>query len=177
MRPFLEELARRVNESVFVGVLDKIGAVVTCVDAIESPHDMRFSVRIGGVGPLYATAAGRVLLAFADSKFQDRYLETTNLERHTKYTLSTPKRLREELARIHNTKLSVNLGGMSAEAATIAAPIFGAQGTVIAALGIGAPTERLVERLEELRSIIADVASRASGVGLIDRLLVNPGEP
>ena len=49
VRPFLEELAVRSRESVYLGVLDRIGKVITYVDAIDSPHSVRYSVPIGAV--------------------------------------------------------------------------------------------------------------------------------
>lgn len=163
LRPFLEELALRARESVYIGVLDRIGKVITYVDAIESPHSVRFSVPIGGVRPLYATAAGRVLLAYADETFEGEYFKTVKLEQRTPRTLSTRKAVREELQRIRKTKVSVSLGEMFPESAAIASPIFGAEGVAIAAIAIGAPVERLNPRLAELRPIIFDVAARASG--------------
>jgi IclR family transcriptional regulator, acetate operon repressor len=165
LRPFLEELAQRARESVFLGVLDKIGKVITYVDAIESPHSVRFSVPIGGVRPLYSTAAGRVLLAYADETFQDEYFRTVKLEQLTARTLTSRKAVREELERIRKTKVSVSLGETFPESAAIASPIFGAEGVAIAAMAIGAPTERLNPRLAELRTAIFEVAARASGGG------------
>jgi DNA-binding IclR family transcriptional regulator len=165
LRPFLEELAQRSGESVFLGVLDKIGKVVTTVDVIEIPHSVRFSVPIGGVRPLYSTAAGRVLLAYADETFREDYFRTVDLARLTSRTLTSRKGVREELERIRKTKISVSLGETVAESAAIASPIFGAEGQAIAALAIGAPTERLHARLGELRPIIFEVAARASGGG------------
>jgi DNA-binding IclR family transcriptional regulator len=165
LRPFLEELAQRARESVFLGVLDKIGKVITYVDAIESPHSVRFSVPIGGVRPLYSTAAGRVLLAYADETFQDEYFRTVKLEQLTARTLTSRKAVREELERIRKTKVSVSLGETFPESAAIASPVFGAEGVAIAAMAIGAPTERLNPRLAELRTIIFEVAARASGGG------------
>jgi IclR family acetate operon transcriptional repressor len=163
LRPYLEELAQRARESVYLGVLDKIGKVITYVDAIESPHSVRFVVPIGGVRPLYSTAAGRVLLAYADEKFQDEYFRTVKLEQLTPRTLSGRKAVKEELQRIRKTRISVSLGEMFPESAAISSPIFGAEGVAIAALAIGAPTERLNPRLAELRPVIFEVAARASG--------------
>jgi DNA-binding IclR family transcriptional regulator len=179
LRPYLEELAVRARESVFLGVLDKIGKVITYVDAIESPHSVRFSIPIGGVRPLYSTAAGRVLLAYADENFQDEYFRTTKLEQHTPRTLCTRKGLREELERIRKTKVSVSLGEMFAESAAVASPIFGGEGVAIAALGIGAPTERLHPRLNELKPIIFEVAARASGgsMGTTREIVVDTALP
>jgi DNA-binding IclR family transcriptional regulator len=164
VRPYLEELAQRSQESVYLGVLDRIGKVITYVDALESPHPVRFSVPVGAVRPLYSTAAGRVLLAFANEQWQEEYFRTTKLEQRTPRTIATRKGLREELERIRKTHVSVSIGENFPESAAISAPVFGADGTLVAAIAIGAPSERLAPRLAELRPMILDVAARASGV-------------
>jgi DNA-binding IclR family transcriptional regulator len=163
MRPYLEELAARSEESVYIGVLEKIGGVITYVDSIESPKAVRFSVPIGAARPLYSTAAGRVLLAFGDLEWVENYLRNTKITAYTQFTISSRKALREELENIRRTRISVSLGETFRESAAIAAPIFGADGKLIAAIAIGAPVTRLEPRLAELRPIIAEIASRASG--------------
>ena len=163
VRPFLEELAVRSRESVYLGVLDRAGKVITYVDAIDSPHSVRYSVPVGAVRPLYCTGAGRVLLAFADKAWQDDYIATTKLVARTPRTISTQKGLREELERVRRTNISISIGEMFPEAAAISAPVFGADGKIAAAIAVGGPTERVNPRIDELRPIIADVAARASG--------------
>lgn len=163
VRPFLEELAVRSRESVYLGVLDRAGKVITYVDAIDSPHSVRYSVPVGAVRPLYCTGAGRVLLAFADKAWQDDYISTTKLEARTARTVSTQMGLRVAIDQVRKTNISISVGEMFPESASISAPVFGADGTIAAAIAIGGPTERLNPRLAELRVIIADVAARASG--------------
>ena len=165
VRPFLEELAQRSHESVYLGVLDRAGKVITYVDAIDSPHSVRYSVPVGAVRPLYATAAGRVLLAFADKELAGHvYRDAPSSRRARRARFRRRKRLREELERIRKTHVSVSIGEMFPESAAISAPVFGADGNVAAAIAVGAPAERLQPRLAELRPIIADVATRASGL-------------
>jgi IclR family transcriptional regulator, acetate operon repressor len=164
IRPYLEELAQRSHESVYVGVLDRAAKTITYVDSIDSPHAVRYSVPIGGVRPLYCTAAGRILLAFADDEFQEEYLRSTKLEAQTERTLTTRKGLRAELDKVVRTRLSVSIGEMFPESAAIAAPIFGANGKIVAAVAIGGPSQRLQPKLDALMPIIADVATRASGI-------------
>lgn len=164
IRPYLAELNQRSHESVYVGVLDRASKAITYVDSIDSPHAVRYTIPIGGVRPLYCTAAGRVLLAFSDQEFQDDYLRSTKLEARTERTMTTRKALRAELDRVLRTRLSVSIGEMFPESAAIAAPIFGANGKIAAAMAIGGPAQRLEPRLEPLKQIIADVATRASGV-------------
>jgi IclR family transcriptional regulator, acetate operon repressor len=163
MRPYLEELAARSEESVYIGVLEKVGGVITYVDSIESPKAVRFSVPIGAARPLYSTAAGRVLLAFGDAEWVENYLRNTKITAYTEFTISSRKALREELENVRRTRISVSLGETFRESAAIAAPIFGADGKLIAAIAIGAPVTRLEPRLAELRPIIAEIAGRASG--------------
>lgn len=164
VRPYLEELSARSRETVYLGVLDRETQQITYVDSIDATHLVRYSVPVGAARPLYCTAAGRVLLAFASPDFQDEYLRTTRLEARTPRTISTRKALVDELHRILTTRISTSIGEMFPEAAAIAAPIFGADGKVIAAMAIGAPAERIQPRLAELRPIITDVAARASGL-------------
>ena len=163
MRPYLEELAERSGESVYIGVLDTVGSVITYVDAIESPKAVRFSVPVGAARPLYSTAAGRVLLAFGEPDWVENYLRNTKIAAYTPYTVSSRKALRDELENIRRTRISVSMGETFPESGAVAAPIFGADGKLIAAIAIGAPVSRLEPRLAEMRPIIADVAGRASG--------------
>jgi DNA-binding IclR family transcriptional regulator len=166
IRPYLEELAQRTQESVYIGVLDRGNKCITYVDSIDSPHHLRYSVPVGGVRPLYCTAAGRVLLAFADPEYVEEYLRDTRLEAQTERTLITRKGLRAELDQVAQTGLSLSLGEMFAESAAVAAPIWGAHGRVVAAMAIGGPTQRLQPKLELLKPVLADVAARASGIAV-----------
>ena len=163
MRPYLEELAAQSGESVYLGVLDTVGSVITYVDSIDSTKAVRFSVPVGAARPLYSTAAGRVLLAFGDQEWVDDYLRNTKFMAYTPYTVTSRKALRDELEKIRRTRISISMGETFPESGAIASPIFGADGKLIAAIAIGAPVSRLEPALAELRPIIGDIAARASG--------------
>ena len=70
--------------------------------------------------------------------------------------------LLDELERIRGTRISVSLGETFPESGAIAAPIFDANGTLLAAIAIGAPVMRLEHRLMVLRPLLREVAMRAS---------------
>lgn len=176
MRPYLDELAARSKESVYIGVLDRDQQVITYVDAIDSGHSIRYAVTVGAHRPLYCTAAGRVLLAFADEEFQQNYFRTVKFERRTPRTLTDRKELRRELERIRETGVSTSLGEMFEGSAAIAAPIYGTEGKVIAALAIGAPANRFEAELPRLREVLLDVAARVSGAQLVGKDVAS-GEP
>jgi DNA-binding IclR family transcriptional regulator len=164
-RPFLEELATRSQESVYLGVLDRQLRIVTYVDVIDSVHhSVRFAVPVGGSRPLYCTSSGRALLAFTDPDWAENYVRTMKLEPRTPHTLVDRKALRSTLENIRKTGISVCIGEMSLDSAGISVPIFGADGKVIAVMAIGAPSKRLRDNLPALRELITEVARRASGV-------------
>ena len=168
MRPYLDELAARSKESVYIGVLDRSQQVITYVDAIDSGHSIRFAITVGAHRPLYCTAAGRVLLAFADKEFQEHYFRTVKLERRTAHTVTDRKELRSRLEEIRRTGWSTSKGEMFEGSAAIAAPIYGSEGEVIAALAIGAPADRFESQLPQLRDALQDVAAKISGKRIAD---------
>jgi IclR family acetate operon transcriptional repressor len=169
LRPYLEELAQRADESVYIGMLDPVAKTVTFVDAIDSHHPVRFSAPVGTVGPLYCTAAGRVLLAFSSGEFQSEYLRTAKLAPPGP---STQKALRAALHEIRESGIAISVGESVAGAAAIAAPIFGSDGKVVAAIVVGGPAERLSPKFSALRPVIKDIAARASGLNARARLAV-----
>lgn len=163
MRPFLDELAQRSGESAYIGVLDPVARVITYVDSIESTKAVRYGVPVGAARPLFSTAAGRVLLAYADPAWLEDYLRSLKFEAFTPHTIGSRKALRAALEDVRRTHVSVSLGETFPESGAIAAPIFDANGKNIAAIAIGAPVTRLEPRLAELRPMIVNIAGRASG--------------
>jgi DNA-binding IclR family transcriptional regulator len=170
LRPYLKELAEQSDESVYIGVLDPVLKTVTFIDAIDSRHPVRFSVSVGTVAPLYCTAAGRVLLAFSSEQFQAEYLRTAKLEARTPGTITTQKALRAAVGQVHESGIAISVGESTPGAAAIAAPIFGADGKVMAAIVVGGPAERLSSKFPSLQPVIKDIAERASGLNAQARL-------
>lgn len=164
VRPFLEELAARSGESVYIGVIDREEQLITYIDTIESAKSVRYSISVGATRPLYCTAAGRVLLAFAEQRWQEHFVRTVKLVRHTEFTTTDRSELRSKIEETRRTGISISISEMFVGSAAISSPIYGADGQVTAALAIGAPADRFVGKVDSLREIILDVAKRASGV-------------
>jgi DNA-binding IclR family transcriptional regulator len=162
-RPYLEELAERSKETVYIGVLDRAAQVITYVDAIQSAHSVRYAITVGITRPLYCTAAGRVLLTFADEKFRDNYLRSIKLARLTPNTLTDRKELLKELDKIRRAGVAISVSQLFEGSAGISAPIYASEGQVIAAIAIGAPADRFESEMPKLRDIILDVSRRLSG--------------
>ncbi|WP_233810537.1 IclR family transcriptional regulator [Paraburkholderia sp. HP33-1] len=165
LRPYLVDLSKSTNETVYIGVLDAEHKEITYVDVIESDQSVRYSMHVGRRVPLYCTAAGRVLLAHAPEAFVTDYMKTVKFERHTPRTITTKKALRDELDHILQSGLSVSRGELLPDSAGVSSPIFGPNGNVIAAMAIGAPLERFDRERPQLEANMIRVAQRASALG------------
>jgi DNA-binding IclR family transcriptional regulator len=90
--------------------------------------------RTGGRLPLHATGVGKVLLAYAPPQVQREVL--ADLPRVTAYTITSPTVLAAQLARIRRDGFATTTEEMTLGACSLAVPVAGAGGRVVAALGL-----------------------------------------
>ncbi|MGD9979071.1 MAG: IclR family transcriptional regulator [Hyphomonadaceae bacterium] len=163
LRGYLRTLADRSHESVGLAVLDTEMRRIVYVDVIESPRPVRYALKIGTSGPLHSTAAGRVLLAHQPKEYQHAFLKTGKLTAFTSRTTTDVKKLTAQLEEVRHDGYWLSIGESIEDSAAIAAPVFGPNGEVLAALTIGAPSDRLQANVEEMRAALLEVAAHASG--------------
>ena len=140
--PIMRELVDRCGETVLVAVLDREAGTAVYVEKIESTQSIRYTVALGTARPLYCSAAGRVLLAYSDEEYIERYLRRAPFAPLTEQTLTRAADLRRLLPQVREQGLSITIGQVSSDVAGFAAPIFDHQGRVIAALAMAAPVSR-----------------------------------
>ena len=164
IRPFMQQLVDRSQESVYLAVIDKSARCVSYVEGIDSPRAIRYMAPVGAPRPLYCSAAGRLLLAYADEDWRESYLRTVQLKPMTERTVTNRAELRKEIKKIRSSGLAISIGEAVPGAAGLAAPVFDTDGRAVAALLIGAPVDRFQRDLPALRKLMADVARQASGM-------------
>lgn len=164
IRPFIEGLAKESGESVYLAALDKDTKLVTYVEGIESRQAVRYAVPAGTVRPLYASAAGKLLLAFQKSDWQERYIKATKFKPLTSKPVVEKAALQKELVAIREAGVAMSIGDAVAGAAGIAAPILLDDGTATHALLIAAPADRFERNLPKLRKTLLEVAADASAM-------------
>lgn len=164
IRPYMQQLVERSQESVYLAVIDKNARCVTYVEGIESPQPVRYMAPLGAPRALYCSAAGRLLLAYADREWREQYVRTVKLTPVTERTLTSRTGLRRELEKIRKAGIAVSIGEAVPGAAGLAAPVFDADGNAAAALLIGAPVDRFERKLPVLTKLMREVAAQASGI-------------
>jgi DNA-binding IclR family transcriptional regulator len=95
--PLLRSLRDATDESVLLCKVSGLRA--TYLATFESSHPLRFLVRVGdSVGTLYATSAGKALLAQLDPEALAAYLQSVDLKPLTRFTITSRTGLRDDLA-------------------------------------------------------------------------------
>lgn len=163
VRPILEDLARRTEESAALVVPDRDRAL--CIDCVESDLGIRFSQKVGRAVPLYAGAAGKVLLAFMDAGKRDAFLGEVKFRRAGSGAIQNRKMLVHRLEQIRECGYDLSRGEITEGAFGLAAPVLDRRQCAIAAISISGPHFRLkVDRLRSLRTALLTACREASEV-------------
>ena len=163
VRPFMAELAQRTGETVLLGVLNREAESLTYVEIIDGPQPIRYHIPVGTTRTLYASSAGRLLLAYADRDWCKSYLASVIFKVRTA-TPVTRASLRREIETIRREGMSWTIDVYTKGLSAVAAPVFDAAGRCVASLSIAGPTDRSRTELDSLTDVVRDVASKASGI-------------
>lgn len=146
--PFMEDLHQATGET--ISLYQRDGDERLCVERLESHQTVRMVSRLGRRLPLAAGSGGKAILAFLPAETAEPILGRGELKAYTANTIVNRQQLLDELARIRRQGCAVSLGEWLADAAGVAAPIFGRDGEVIGSLSISCPTSRLTpEKVEQ----------------------------
>jgi IclR family pca regulon transcriptional regulator len=139
-QPHLERLVEEIHESSSVSVLD--GTEVVYVARVPTRRIMRVSISVGTRFPAYATSMGRVLLAGLEPARLAEVLAASDLAALTPETIHEERTLRAELDRVRAQGWALVDQELEAGLRSVAAPIHGRDGRVVAAVNVSAQAAR-----------------------------------
>ena len=162
VRPFLDDLKTQCHETCYFSVL--MDGYTYYLDGVESDLPVRVSQWVGSSRPLYCTAAGKVLLAFAEAQKRKELLSGSELTGLTSRTITDPAALKNELDMVAKRGYAVDDQEHDVGVTEIAAPVYDSHGAITGALSIVGPEMRLSgTRIEsELLPLLCLSASRLS---------------
>ncbi|MGH3358261.1 MAG: IclR family transcriptional regulator [Nocardioidaceae bacterium] len=137
--PYMEKLTDVTGEGSLLSVYD--GGDVVYLEKVVSPQPVVATTRIGGRTPAFCSATGKAILAWQPADEIERVLAGP-LERFNDATVTEPRAIRADLARVREIGYAVNHGTWRGEIHGVAAPIRDHSGSVVAALGITGPAYR-----------------------------------
>lgn len=152
-RPIMNELSRETGESVYLTVCRNGQSV--CIAKIDSSHEVKLMMQLGGVYPLHRGASNKVLLAFLPPEVQDAYIEDRVPEEER-------VELRRQLEEIVARGYAYSAGEVTPGAYAIGVPIRNAAGVLVAALSLGGPTFRFDEERKDV--LVRSITSAAARI-------------
>jgi IclR family transcriptional regulator, pca regulon regulatory protein len=143
-QPVLEELSERLGEATSVAVLDD-GEVVYIARA-ATRRIVAVTLAVGSRVPAYCTALGRVLLAGMQPEQAAQELAKFELVAHTRFTVTSRRRIEEMLAEIRAEGFAVNDQELEIGLRAIAVPVKNVVGATVAAMNVSAQASRVTRR-------------------------------
>jgi IclR family pca regulon transcriptional regulator len=154
-QPCLNGISKLLGESSSLAVLEE--DQVLYVARAATARVMSVSLSAGSRLPAYCTSLGRVLLAHLPDAALAAYLARTELLPRTEHTITDANKLRAVLAQVRRDGYAVIDEELELGLRSIAVPVRGASGRVLAALNVGAQAARVasermtIDFLPELR--------------------------
>lgn len=156
-RGLLSQLAQEVNQDCYIAV--RVSEHGVFVERSPSPSPVRVVAQLFEHLPLHCGASRKVLLAYCEEEFVSAYV-AKNLERFTPNTITEPKKLMDELARIRSNGYATSNGERLEGVVGVAAPIFGPRTEILAAATVLGPQSGI----EDIDAVVEAVTRTASGV-------------
>ncbi|HKQ42665.1 MAG TPA: IclR family transcriptional regulator [Pseudonocardia sp.] len=154
--PYLQDLLDVTHEVVHLVVFDEGRALF--IERLMSRPEVHTRSRVARRLPLHATGPGKVLLAFSDPAMIDEVI-AGGLPRVARGTITDPEQLRRALDTICTTGYCLSRDEMTDGASSVAAPVRGATGAVIAAISVVVPTGQ-----RDLLALVPAVRIAAAGI-------------
>jgi len=160
-RPALERLHRATGEGCHLAVADLPG--VRYVEQRDTDVTRPFIRRMGWRAPANCTSSGKVLLALAPAATREEVLRT-GLARLTTRSHTDAQRLRAELEEVGERGYAYSCDEMQLGITSVAAPVVGGNGRVVAAIGLAGSSTRmrrlsLDRALDQVRACAAEVSA------------------
>lgn len=153
--PVIERLRAATNLVVHASVAD--GADVLYVERMESWQGRAFSSKVPRRMPVHCTSSGKAIAAHDEHVARAR-LEA-GLPRRTPRTITDPAVFLRTLAEVRERGYSLNVEEAEPGMSSVAAPVLSPSGSVLAALSIAGPTDRLfADRGERAIRLVREAA-------------------
>lgn len=160
--PTLQRLRDDTGETVHLAMLENMDVVY--LDKQQSFQAVGImSSRVGARLPAYCTGLGKALLAFTQSAKVRSYLDRGPFPRLTGMTMTDAADLLRELDRVRERGYAFDHGERESEVRCIAAPLFGRQGELLAAISVAGPANRM-DPLEVNEQLIGQVVAAARSI-------------
>lgn len=161
--PYLHSLTRRTRFTSHLAILKEHEAVLIAKN--DPPTGLRMATWIGKRMDVHCTAVGKALLSRVTDKELDGIIKEHGLPRHNENTIFSPRKLREELAKVALLGHSVDDEEDELGSRCIGAPVLDGTGRPIAAVSIAGASEDITEA--NFDSLVRETKAAALALGKV----------
>jgi IclR family acetate operon transcriptional repressor len=159
--PILEKLTAQISETAHLAIPCDDRSLIVAVQ--DSPHPLRAASRPGFLAELYCSSTGKTFLAFLHAHRLAEVCPLPRLTKRTPHTLTTLAEIRREVELTAKRGYSLDDEEFHLGVRCLAVPVYGSDGTVVAAIGITAATVRFTrERIPEMATVVKAAAAELS---------------
>lgn len=162
--PVVRQLVDRYQQTVHIAIY--AGRMAVLVVSTRAGGSGVMAPRVGAGIPAYCTGVGKVLLAWQSPQMLEEYLQNEPLMPITRHTITDADQFREELDRIRRQGYAIDQGEALMETGCVAAPIFGTDGKIVAAISISGPREDIIND-KMVKACCVDVMHAARTVSAV----------
>ncbi|TPK73597.1 IclR family transcriptional regulator [Mesorhizobium sp. B2-4-15] len=145
-RPYLEELAQVTGLEAHLALMSHQSAVLVDTASPDTPMSIRSLV--GLEEPLHSTALGKAILAFQPEAKRNELIKSIPMRAATSNTITDRAKLAEAVEEIRRTGIATDFGEFIEVLTCFAAPVFDADESVFAAMGVSVISGTLTEKDE-----------------------------
>jgi len=168
IRPFMHELGKKYQETIFLGTFDRQG--ITVIDKVESPVKLKITAPVGTKISLFAGATGKVFLAGLQEPLVLKIINQVTLPKFTDNTIVNKDDYLKELQKVREKGFATDYEEYVSGVNAISVPLTGSRGHSVAALwmvglshtfngekirGATMDTMQVAARINELLAVIA----------------------
>jgi DNA-binding IclR family transcriptional regulator len=158
-KPFLLALGQRTGETIHLAILNE--RQVIYVYNLESEQAIRARSYIGVPKPAYCAAEGLAILAYQPPDVIDAVI-ADGLHPRTPSTMTSATQLRAVLQEVRQRGIAIEDEESEIGVRCIAAPVWDSNNTVVAAIGVAGPAQRLTKKA--LNAMAPDLIRTAQAI-------------
>lgn len=149
--PYMLQWSHQYEETVTLAEMEDLDVVF--IKRLRGQHVVTPNIVVGSTFPWYISALGQVIVAFKPAEEREQILNQTRPVAHASHTLLNREDITARLEAIRKDRFCLTHGESYETEISIAAPVFGPSGNVVA--GIGAAVLSTKWGLEEARKRLA----------------------
>lgn len=160
-QPILDQIVAEIDESAEIAI--RRGQEILVIASADCTRPIKRVIQIGERAPLYATAAGKAILAFLSEDELYCYMNSTSLEPLTEKTITDPRLLSAELKAIATGGIAYSREELNEGLIAMAAPVFDMYGRITASVVLPIPAIRFnKEKEQQVEKVLRNAAARLS---------------